>query len=294
MFLKNTIRTLIFISIIGLISGISSSCNSSDKESKQKDSLVLKWKTDNVFKIPESVFFDENRNVIYVSNINGKPSDIDSNGFISKLSINGEIIALEWINGLNAPKGMAVFGNSLFVSDINYLREIDLNSQQIVNSYFAEGSEFLNDVEVDIKGNVYISDIATNKIYILENKVLSIWIDSEELNHPNGLFFTENKLYVGSGNAILEIIPESKKINVLHENTGSIDGLESIGNHKFIISDWKGNINLVNENDSISLLLSTEKQNVNAADIDFIVVKNLLLVPTFMDNRIVAYELINK
>lgn len=285
-------NSTIFISIIiALFSGFCSSCNNSENKSELKDTIALKWKTEQVFKIPESVFFDTVRNCIYVSNINGNPSDLDSNGFISKLSENGEVLELEWIKSLSAPKGMAVYGNKLFVSDINYLREIDINTKQITNSYFAESSEFLNDVEVDENGNVYASDISVNKIYILENNKLNVWIDSQDLNHPNGLFYKKGKMYVGSGNAILEIPLDSKAITVLHNNTGSIDGLEAINETDFIISDWMGNINIVYSNDSLNLVLTTEKQEINSADIDFVVSKKLLLVPTFKDNRIVAYNL---
>ena len=52
-------------------------------------SLAKKWQTDRVFSTPESVVYDAERHVLYVSNIDGSPSEIDGKGFISRLSMNG-------------------------------------------------------------------------------------------------------------------------------------------------------------------------------------------------------------
>lgn len=269
-------------------------CKSEKKKSNSKDTLQMLWQTEKVFETPESVFFDEIRNCIYVSNINGKPSDLDSNGYLSKLTENGEIVEIKWITGLNAPKGMALYKEKLFVSDINYLIEIDIEKQEIVKRYFAENSQFLNDVEVDNNGKVYVSDISTNTIYRLENESLEIFIQNEELNHPNGLHFSGASLIAGCGNNISMIDIKSREFQTIRNNTGSIDGIEMIDDENFIISDWLGNINIVYQNDSLNLILSTAEQGINAADIDFVKSKKMLLVPTFKDNRIVAYEIVKK
>ncbi|MCK5730006.1 MAG: hypothetical protein KAH68_02950 [Draconibacterium sp.] len=46
-----------------------------------------------------------------MSNINGAPAKKNRTGFITILSANGNIKTLEWVTGLNAPKGMAIFDN---------------------------------------------------------------------------------------------------------------------------------------------------------------------------------------
>jgi hypothetical protein len=91
-------------------------------------------------KNPESVIYSPKQDILFVSNIDGKPNEKDQKGFISKVSpSNGNIIELSWITGLNAPKGMAIYNNTkLYVSDI------------------------LNDVASDNHGNIYVSDIGTN------------------------------------------------------------------------------------------------------------------------------------
>ena len=67
------------------------------------------WETPANLKNPESVAYAPKQNVLFVSNVNGKPNRKDQNGFISKISpSNGSIIELNWVTGLNAPKGIAI------------------------------------------------------------------------------------------------------------------------------------------------------------------------------------------
>jgi DNA-binding beta-propeller fold protein YncE len=91
-----------------------------------------------------------------LSNIDGKPDEKDGRGFISKISpVNGTIIELNWVTGLNAPKGMAVStdNSKLYVYDITDLVEINIANGQITNRSNAPGGAFLNDVVSDEQGN---------------------------------------------------------------------------------------------------------------------------------------------
>ena len=76
---------------------------------------------------PESVIFDKNNNSIYISNINGDPLKLDKNGYISKISVDGQILDKKWITGLDAPKGMAIFNDYLFVADLNKIWKINIS-----------------------------------------------------------------------------------------------------------------------------------------------------------------------
>ncbi|MDQ3835815.1 MAG: hypothetical protein M3270_02615, partial [Thermoproteota archaeon] len=177
------------------------------------------WETATELKTPESVIYEPNENVLFVSNIDGAPDGKDNQGFISKVSPrNGSTIMLNWVTGLNAPKGMTIINNNttnntlLYVSDITDLVEIDINSGKIINRYNAPGSTFLNDVASDDQGYVYVSDTVTNTIYTLDTKnlgdnstnnnnaSLQVWLQTPELNGPNGLYVdnSNNKLIVAS------------------------------------------------------------------------------------------------
>src|SRR5688500_12740589 len=84
------------------------------------------------FLTPESILHEGTSDTYLVSNINGTPLDKDDNGFISKLSPEGKVLELKWIDGsaatveLNAPKGLGVSGGTLYVADIDTIRTFDL------------------------------------------------------------------------------------------------------------------------------------------------------------------------
>src|ERR687885_3020539 len=156
------------------------------------------WETLTDLKNPESVAYAPKQNVLFVSNVNGKSDQKDQNGFVSKVSpSNGSIIELNWVTGLNAPKGIAISndGSKLYVSDITDLVEIDIASGKIMNRFNAPGSAFLNDVVSDNQGNIYVSDTGTNTIYKLDTNTkdnngtssLQVWLQNPQLNGPNGL-----------------------------------------------------------------------------------------------------------
>jgi hypothetical protein len=118
---KSFILTSVFIvaiSAIMLFSGISINLynNNNQAQAQQPQVEITKinklWETTNDLKNPESVAYAPEQNVLFVSNVNGKPTQKDQNGFISKVSpSNGSIIELNWVTGLNAPKGIATSNN---------------------------------------------------------------------------------------------------------------------------------------------------------------------------------------
>ena len=141
------------------------------------------WSLDG-FQAPESARLDAQRNVLYVSNIAGEPNGKDGVGFISKVSPDGNMQEAEWVTGLNAPKGMAMSGDLLYVSDVDQLVEIDLNNGEITNNCQAEGAQFLNDTVVHSDGRVFVSDMLADSIYVLENGTLSVWLRTRRWSIP--------------------------------------------------------------------------------------------------------------
>ncbi|MCX6234757.1 MAG: hypothetical protein NT175_08540 [Bacteroidetes bacterium] len=252
--------------------------------------LIKKWETPADLKTPESVCHDPVRNLIYVSNINGNPSEKDLNGFIAKLDPDGKIIELKWVEGLNAPKGMAIYKNYLYVSDIDRVVRIDLDKGTILNKFQVPGAIFLNDACIDKNGQVYISDSNSGKIFVLKEGQVQVFIDSKDLNGTNGLVIENNFLFAGASSKLFRINLNDKSIEPFIENTGGIDGLARIDDGKFLISDWKGSVYLIQSGKTAKKLLDTSSDHINAADIDYIPGAKILLVPTFYDNRVMAYE----
>lgn len=283
------------------------------------------WETATELKTPESVIYVPNENVLFVSNIDGAPDGKDNQGFISKVSpLNGSIIELNWVTGLNAPKGMTITNNNitnntlLYVSDITDLVEIDVNSGKIINRYNVPGSAFLNDVASDNQGYVYVADTVTNTIYRLDTKnlgdnstnnsnaSLQVWLQTPELNGPNGLYVdnSNNKLIVASlgafsnpAGSIRVVDLQNRTVNSLgNEGTavpiGGLDGIEadSTGRYYYVTDNAGGKLYVVNSNGTGYETL--DLQNQGAADLGVILDENLIIIPMMQDNKLEAYRMI--
>lgn len=249
------------------------------------------WETEDVLKIPESVLYDKSDHSIYVANINGGPTDKDGNGFISILDTKGKVKNVKWAAGLNAPKGMGIADGKLYVSDIDQLVEIDIETGEIKKKYDAPNAKFLNDVTIGPNKEVYVSDMRDNKIYKLENGQFGVWKTlTGEFDRPNGLFAEQNRLLVGLKDRVMTIDYASNNMDTFIENTGGIDGLVPFGNGHYLISDWQGRTHLISPGKEKVKLTDTTTEEVNAADIDYMMKDNILLIPTFMANTVAAYN----
>lgn len=284
--MKNLILLLIIISFTTQLSSAQT----------KEVTLTQKWATEPVLKTPESVFFDSLRNVVYVSNINKvNPDKKDKDGFISKIDVSGKVLELRWISGLNDPKGMGLFGNRLYVSDINEIVEINIETSQILHRHKVEGARFLNDVSVSQSGDVYVSDSEANVVFrMTQEKTPLVWLGVDtNLKKPNGLLVEESRLLVatfGDGK-LYAVNPESKETREWVIGLEAADGITRVGQTDYFISNWNGEVWYVDFKGEKTKVLDTKAAKVNAADIEHINSLNILLIPTFYDNRVVAYDL---
>jgi len=246
------------------------------------------WTTTDGLKTPESVLYDATENCIFVTNIDGNPNIKDGNGFISTLYPDGKIKNLQWVSGLNAPKGQAIYKGKLYVSDIDELVEIDIKTAKITKRYKVENSKFLNDVTAGNDGTIYFSDMLDHKVYAITDGKLSIWLDDQKLENVNGLWAENGFLYIGT-DKIYQADLKTKILTALVENCKGIDGLERLQDGNFIYSNWEGRISITKGKESIKLIETVGTKQT--ADIDFVPEKNLVIVPTFSKNSVEAYTL---
>ena len=258
-----------------------------------QSTLTEIWRTDEVLSTCESVLYDENLNQLFVSCINGSPAEKNGEGFISVLKPDGTIKSLDWVKGLNAPKGMAILDGKLYVADIDQLVVINIKKAKIVERIPVEGATFLNDVAVSPEGKVYFTDSDTGYIWIYSGGKLQKWI-TEGLKRPNGLYIEEDRvLLTSSGSQDLKIINRSTgEAKVVCTDIGAGDGVEFTGTKGFYItSSWSGEVFLISPDYNKLSLLKTSDQEINSADIGFNMKEQVVYVPTFFDNRVVAYKL---
>lgn len=274
----------------------SSETNSEASDEAEKKemttSLEKTWETDTLLKTPESVLYDKSNNVLYVSCIAGVPPDAqDEDGYIAKVSPeDGSIVELQWITGLDAPKGMGLYDGTLYVADIDKLVAIDVASGEIANRYPVEGAEFLNDITVDNDGNVYFSDSNTGKIHKFSDGAVTLWAEAE--GRPNGLFYDGDIMFLAtfSTGKFNEIDFNTQEVKPVVDSIPGGDGIVKVG-MDFLVSNWNGEIYHINSAYEKTKILDTKEMGANAADIEFISASNTLLVPTFFGNQVVAYKL---
>jgi len=249
------------------------------------------WETEADLKIPESVCYNSKDNVLYVANINGRSNELDDNGFISRISLEGDIVDLKWITGLNAPKGMVIYKDRLYVTDILDLVIIDIEKNKISSRIPAPDAEFLNDITVDEMGIIFITDMRSNIIYRYKDNNMEKWF--LEVDQPNGIFYENNKLHIGNSGTgeIFELDLQTISITRKIEIGSGIDGLKRFASNSYLTSDWSGRTALIDEKGILHTILDTSSENVNAADLEYIPKKRMLLIPTFFNNRVIAYKL---
>ena len=150
------------------------------------------------FEQPESALVDTAHNRIVVSNIVGNPGAADGNGYLSLLSMDGKVIARHWVDGMDAPKGMAISGGKLYAADITKVRVVDLASGKLVETIDVPGSVFLNDMTQDNAGKVYVSDMLADTIYRIDGDKPEPFVKDPLLASPNGVFADGDRLIVAS------------------------------------------------------------------------------------------------
>jgi sugar lactone lactonase YvrE len=257
--------------------------------SAQQLKLVKKWETDTTLKVPESVLYDAGNKVLYVANIEGQPGEKDGKGSIGKVGLDGEIIAASWVAGLNAPKGMALFNNTLWISDIDEMVAIDITTGTVTSRILIDSAMFLNDVTADIKGIIYVSDSRTKKVHRIENGMSTIFL--ENLQGPNGLLFYQNALYVLDDGGMYKVENDKSLKKIADGMEGGTDGIEHVKGEDFIVSCWGGVVYYIKGDGTKETLLDTREQKINSADIGYDAKNRIVYVPTFWKNNVVAYEL---
>lgn len=255
--------------------------------------LELVWASDTLLRTPESVFFDRGRKLLYVSNVNLNPWEKDGDGFITKMDLSGNIVELKWIVGLSSPTGMGISGSSLYIADTDEIVQADLETGEVTKRYGIDGKPNLNDITVGDDGVVYVTGSGSNTIYALYDDNVSEFLVGEDESF-NGLYWEKDRLLLltAGSSQFKEIDWDTKEVSIISENMEGGDGIVSIGDGEYLTSSWAGAIFHVSAEGIVTKLLDTEADKVNTADFDYSAEDNLLFVPTFFDNRVMAYKLV--
>jgi sugar lactone lactonase YvrE len=257
----------------------------------QTHKLTRLWETEATLKTPESVRFDAQRKVLYVSNIDGEPWAADGKGSIARIALDGKVIAVEWVTGLDCPKGLALSddGKWLYAADIGGIVVIDVDAGKIKDKIAIPDTLQLNDL-VNDKGTLYVSDSKGRKVYQVKDGKPSVYLDEKVLKGPNGLFVHKGALYVLDDNS-LHRVKQDKSLEVLASGMqGGVDGLENVKGDDFIVSAWGGTIWYVPASGEKQQLFDGKPTETRTADTGWDAATGTLYVPTFFKNSVIAFK----
>ncbi|BCN93166.1 ATP-binding protein [Thiomicrorhabdus immobilis] len=259
------------------------------------------------FATPESVEYYADEDVYLVANINGNPFDKDDNGFISKVSPNGDVIELKWLDGaaadvaLNAPKGMQIMGDRLLIADIDTVRVFDLKSAKQLDDIPVKGATFLNGVSIADKNSIYVTDTGlapgftgsgTDAVYQigLDGKVSSL-VKSTDLGKPNGVAAHNGGVIIGTFGSGKLVLLDNKgvKQSEMTLEGGRLDGLLSLHDGTIITSSWETSaVYAIAADKTVTTIVDGLE---SPADLGLDTKRHRVLIPLFKGNELVIQPL---
>jgi len=266
------------------------------------------------FKTPESVKYDAELDLYFVTNINGHPMAKDNNGFISRVRPDGSIESLEFVSGgrggvvLHAPKGTAIVADTLWVADIDALRGFNKRTGAPVATVnlSTRGAKLPNDVAVGPDGALYVTDTGIlidsawnfthpgpDRIFrVGAKRDVSVAVSGDTLERPNGIAWdAANARFIVvafGGPAIFAWKPGDAAPTVLAKGAGQWDGVEVLADGRIIASSWADSTVDVIAGGKIERLISGVP---SPADIGIDTKRQRVLIPVFTQNRVEVWQL---
>jgi sugar lactone lactonase YvrE len=265
------------------------------------------------FKAPESVRYDPERDVYFVSNITGNPWEKDGEGSISRVDPETRAVSVFVESGkggvtLNAPKGMTIAGRTLWVADLDVVRSFDVESGRMTASIDLSriGALFLNDIVQGPDTALYVTDTGIrfnaagemshpgpDRIFrIGSNKRISVAVQSESLGGPNGIAYDRaNGRFVVApltSPTIMSWRPGAASPDSLASGPGQYDGVEVLSDGRVLVTSWTDSSVYALRNGSLTKFVGGVP---SPADIGIDTKRHLLLIPLLDRNEVEVWQL---
>lgn len=215
---------------------------------------------------PESVRYSPGQDVYFVSVMNGPGSDKDNNGYIVEVNAGNlgqsQLFVVGGRQGvhLDAPKGLAIHGDTLWTTDIDVVRGFDRFTGRPLGEIDLKphGAVLLNDIAVGPDGMIYVTDtgilmsqvgviyVGGDKVFAIgPNRSINVVAHGNVLGRPNGVTYdsTGKRWLVASFDTfhseVYALHPSDSTRIILAQGKGRFDGLEAIGGGRFLVSCWQ-------------------------------------------------------
>ena len=262
---------------------------------------------------PESVKYDAEQDVFFISNMVGFGSIKDANGYIVEVKAgdlsNSKVFAENGKAGvvLDAPKGMAIHGDTLWICDIDVMRAINRKTGVSLGNLDLKplGALLLNDVTIGGDGAIYITDTGilmtekgviyrgADKIFRVANGKAEVISQGAGLMRPNGITWDkESKSLIvvtfdPFHSQMYSLSPTGER-RLLAKGNGKFDGIEPLGGGRYMVASWNDS--------SVRLLGKGENRRIannvlSPADIGFDTRRNRLAIPLGPLNQMQLWQL---
>ena len=212
------------------------------------------------FDQPENLVYDSVADVFYVSNMGvGDPAGRDDNGFISKVASDGRVIASRWIAGgvggatLDAPKGLAIRGDTVAVADVGAVRFFNRTTGKPIRMETLPGL-VMNDVAYAPDGSLWITDTGPERTTtpvdtskdedavwrIAPNGRVRAVARGLALDRPDGIVLDGTSALVSTfgANRIERVAEGAPSRAVVVLGGGKVDGLRRMAEGSLIATSW--------------------------------------------------------
>jgi len=260
-------------------------------------------------KTPESVRYDADLDAYFISNINGNPSQKDGNGFIARVDAGNTsamtIVVQSGKNGatLNAPKGLAIVGDTLWVADIDVARAFNKRTGAPIATIDLRPMKatFLNDVVAGPDGSVYITDSGIffdakggmthpghDQIFKISGRKATVAITGDStLKSPNGIAWDgANARFVlapFADNVVSAWKDGDSTVTPVGTGPGGYDGIEALADGRVLVTSWTDSSVHVISNGTFRKVIGNVE---GPADIGVDTKRNVVAVPRFNAGRI--------
>jgi SMP-30/Gluconolactonase/LRE-like region len=239
------------------------------------------WQTDTTtLRNPESVLYDSLSNSIYVSCMGA--------GKIARIGTDGKTMQQDWVTGLTANKGTALFNGLLYTAETAAVAVIDVQKATVIKRIQVAGAIMLNDVAVDARGIVYVTDTRAGKVYRLEGDNATLYLDN--LPGANGLLCVHTDLYVVTTSSVVKADSAKTMTPIATGFENGLDGIVMLAPNEFIISNYKGMLYHVKADGTKQILLDTRANGMMANDISYNRKTKTLFVPAYSSSCVMAYR----
>jgi sugar lactone lactonase YvrE len=242
------------------------------------------------FAAPESIVQAPDGNYL-VSNVGIDEGDEkNGDGFITKISANGDLIEKYWAAKLNGPKGLAIKDGTLYAADIDAVMLIDAEAGGLGTKIPVDGATFLNDVTV-WGDAVYVSDSGTGRIHRIADGAATVWLEDARFGGINGLLGDGDRMLVSTmGTGSLYSVTADGKVTEIATGMPDADGIGLMAGGGYLVTSWPGQIHYVSEDGTVTTLVDTTSEGILQNDLTRF--DDIFIVPNWAPGTLTAWKVV--